>query len=131
MSRFVGKIILSPIETTELWMLEAPIVYESDLLHETVVVPAAFLYDGNSLPCWLWGTLAIFGIYSEPMKFPGAAALHDYGYRYGTWPRKTTDQLYREALKAEGAGWWRRIARYWGVRLFGFHAYQDGSAFED
>lgn len=114
MSKFLTRIDVVCIGDGSLWMLDEDLKYQSDLLDTTLLIPAGFVYDGNSIPL------------GNKMLFPGSAALHDFGYRYGPWGRKKTDQLYLEALEVEGAGSFRRHARYLGVRLFGWLRYLQG-----
>lgn len=116
MSRFRTTVILSPVECSDLWILEHPLVFVSTFLDETITIPAGFVYDANSLP-------RLLRIVVLPTRYPGAAALHDYGYRFGLWPRYLVDALYREALAAEGCRLIPRWLRYIAVRLFGGGAY--------
>lgn len=121
MSAFKSKIVISPVNGGRThWILEEPIVYQSDLLGEEVIVPAGFIYDGSSLPPWLKAIPIISFFVKDKIVYPGAAALHDFGYRFGVWPRKTTDALYQEALLVEKAHPVRARLRYWGVRAGGW-----------
>lgn len=125
MSAFLREAVITPAEGCDLWTLVGPVIYRSDLLGTTVMVPAGFIYDGNSIPQWL-RALPIVGYFlKDKIAYPGAAALHDYGYRYAVWPRATTDALYREALGVEGASAMRRAARFFGVRAGGWKAWRD------
>jgi len=116
-SKFHTKLIMTPVEGRRMWILEAPLVYESALLDAVVEVPAGFMCDLNSIP-------RIFWAFSPPTDFPEAGVVHDYGYRYKVWPRQTVDSVYREALEVTKAGAVRRFIRYWGVRLGGSGAYK-------
>lgn len=131
--RFLSKVIVSAIDGTEYWMLEAPLVFYSKVLNETIWIPAGFVYDGHSIPRWLKLVPILSFFLKDKIAFPGSAALHDFGYRYKLWPRKAVDRLYLEALKAEKAGRLRRVARYLGVRVGGWWAYRkepdDGERF--
>lgn len=130
MSRFVQKAVITPVNGSgKLWMLDEDLIYESDLLaakgyDPLVTIPAGFIYDGNSIPGWLKAIPLVSYFVKDRTAFPGSAALHDYGYRFHTWPRKLTDQLYREALGVEGASRPRSTVRFWGVRLGGWWAYR-------
>lgn len=42
----------------------------------TIIIPKGFIFDGASIPRWLWWLLSPTGI----LFIPGL--LHDYGYRY-------------------------------------------------
>jgi hypothetical protein len=121
-SAFKSKIAISPVAgTDDLWILDEPIVYQSDLLGREIEVPAGFIYDGNSIPSWLKLLPIVSYFIKDKIAYPGSAALHDFGYRYGTLgERDQVDALYREALEVEGATKARREARYRGVRLGGW-----------
>ena len=109
---------MTPVEHGRMWLIESPLVYESDIPDVgTITVPAGFICDMNSIPRFLWWI-------SPPTDFPEAGVIHDFGYRYKLWPRQTVDAIYREALEVLGAGGFRRFLRYWGVRIGGSSAYK-------
>jgi hypothetical protein len=116
-ARFHTKLIMTPVAGRRMWILEAPLVYESVVLDTIVAVPAGFICDLNSIPRIFWWL-------SPPTDFPEAGVVHDFGYRYKLWPRETVDAVYREALDVTGAGAVRRFLRYWGVRIGGSSAYK-------
>ena len=125
MSAFLNPIAITPVVGSDLWILDEPILYQSDLLGRIIDIPAGFIYDGNSIPEWMKFIPILSGFLKDRISYPGAAALHDFGYRYGTLgPREVVDALYREALEVEGAGKARRFARFWGVRLGGWRSWE-------
>jgi hypothetical protein len=115
-SKFHTTLVMTPVEGQRMWILQAPLVYESAVLDTIVEIPAGFICDLNSIPRIFWWL-------SPPTDFPEAGVVHDFGYRYKFWPRKTVDAVYREALEVSHAGPIRRFLRYWGVRLGGRRAY--------
>ena len=115
-SKFKTKLAMTPVAGQRMWILEAPLVYESAVLDAEVEVPTGFICDLNSIPRIFWWL-------SPPTDFPEAGVVHDFGYRYKLWPRATVDAVYREALEATGAGSVRRFLRFWGVRIGGSSAY--------
>lgn len=54
-----------------------------------------------------------------------AAVLHDWLYYRSEHTRKTCDQLFREALQAEGLSRRTATVYYWAVRLFGGRAWRE------
>lgn len=97
-----------------LFELVVPLIYESEALGETIIVPAGFKTDFASVPrlpvVWL-----LFGDTARK-----AAALHDFLY---TKPHNTTreqaDQVLREAAQLCGVGIFRATCLYLGVRIGG------------
>lgn len=68
-------------------------------------------------------------------RHPLPARLHDWLYRTRPFvldpggahrpiTRKEADGIFRRAMGEEGVSWWRRRARYWGVRLGGWAAWR-------
>lgn len=125
MSAFLSRVVVTPVTGTDLWILDEPILYQSDLLGRIIDIPAGFIYDGNSIPQWLKLLPIVSYFIKDKIAYPGSAALHDFGYRFGTLgPREVVDALYREALEVEGAGKARRAARYAGVRIGGWWSWR-------
>ncbi len=56
--------------------------------------PKGFIFDGASVPRFLWWFLSPTGLLLIP------SLVHDNGYKYGgTWPRKHWDDLFRVVTK--------------------------------
>ena len=104
------------------WMLHEPLVYQSRLLKETLVVPAGFVTDMASVmrvPI-IW-------------EFCGgcaqrAAVVHDFGCAHLYFHTKTAvrvvtraevDAVFREAMRDSGVGPIRRTVMWAAVRMFG------------
>jgi len=102
---------------TRVVLLNAPLVYRSDLLAKVVIVPKDFSSDGASVPRALWSIYPPFGKYLE------AAVVHDYFCVLGEEGESPIDykkaaKVFREAMKVCGVNWWRRNKMYWAV-VFG------------
>ena len=84
-----------------------------------IIVPMDFIYDGASIPRFLWSVVGHpFG------KYAPAAVLHDYLYTYHKYPRRTVDKIFLEAMCVIGVKGWRRRIMYAAVRLFGHRGYK-------
>lgn len=84
-------------------------------------VPAGFETDFASVPRWLWWLMPPLGRYSR------AALVHDYLYQHhDAMSRFLADALFRELMFHLGVPAWKRLAMYWGVRLFGWLYWRDG-----
>lgn len=118
MARFLTNLNTTTIDD-DLFRLEKPLVYESDLVGR-IEVPEGFYTDLASVPrvpliYTLWGNRA----HHE-------AVLHDYLYRVDAVPAATYDQaneVFLEAMKERGKGWWIARPMYWGVCLGGRGSY--------
>ena len=79
-------------------------------------VRAGFQTDFASVPRWLWS-------FASPLETRKASTLHDSFYNKETRPegmrRKLADKIFREAMKAEGVGKFKRNLFYRGVRVGG------------
>jgi hypothetical protein len=96
----------------------APFVYDSDVLGRRVTVPEGFITDLASVPRLPLAYLLFGGVSNE------AAVIHDFLYSGGKVTRKQADDVFCEAMKAEGVAGWRRGPMWLGVRLFGWLHYE-------
>jgi hypothetical protein len=134
MARFLTHLVMEKVNGDDAhlaglgtWCVHDPLVYESDVLAGTIVIPAGFCCDMASVPriplVWEFA-----GACAER-----AAVLHDYGYRHGTYrfegggvapvTRRQVDALFYEAMRATGVKPWRAFAMWAAVRLFGWVPY--------
>ena len=122
MSRFLSELKIKCCETNEnLWQLEAPLVYESDMLG-LVTVPAGFWTDLAStrhipLVSFIWGSTA----HRE-------GVLHDYAYRIDSNPVCSfgmANSLFAEAMEAREKKPWVRWPLFWGVWIGGYFSYHE------
>jgi len=123
-AQFHGPLVVQ--HDGRLWRVMQPLVYDSVVARRTIVVPAAFIFDGASVPrlpfaFWLTGGRAL-----------APACLHDYGYQHpaeedrGLW-----DAIFREAMGVRqpelgyhGERWWVRGLMYGAVRTCGWLAWR-------
>lgn len=82
----------------------------------TFIIPKGFITDLASTPRFLWSILPPFGRYSV------AALVHDYLYRIG-YDKKLADKVFYELMIKHGTYKWKAKVMYYGVKLFGFKAY--------
>ena len=100
------------------WILLSPFTYrvgsvDSD---EIIFVPAAFKTDFASIPRLLWPAMG-----HPTGKHGKAAVVHDWLYQYPEeYSRRRCDQIFLEAMRVLGVGWWKRSAMYAGVRIGGW-----------
>lgn len=97
----------------QLYQVLADFSYESDVIGTTVTVPAGFVTDLASVPR-LWIVYAELG---DMAQMPGT--VHDFLYSKVVVPRKTADQVLREAMLLTGLPHWKAEAFYLGVRIGG------------
>ena len=95
------------------WVLDQPLVYNSDILGKMITVPRGFKTDFASVPR-LPLSYAFFGNVAHK-----AAVVHDFLYQEKLVERKLADDVFYEAMEASGVWAWRRWPMYWAVRLFG------------
>lgn len=53
----------------------------------------------------------------------GPAALHDFLYQTGVWPRPTCDRILQRAMRLSGESRWRGLLFWLGVRIGGLPHY--------
>ena len=115
MSRFLTTLDTRLIDEFDgINLLLAPLVYESDLLGQTVTVPKDFRTDYASVPRLPLAYLAVGG------KGTRAAVVHDWLYSGGLGvTRETADAVFKEALLASGYSGFTAALMYAGVRFGG------------
>jgi hypothetical protein len=101
----------------QLYVLDTPLSYQSDIASATITVPAGFVTDMASVP-------RIPFIY---MLLDGRADLagvpHDYMYSTGAMSRKMADKILYEACLVIGMSKFAAWAIYAGVRVGGSGRY--------
>lgn len=111
------------------WKLLAPFIYyvgkkRSD---EFLLIKAGFTTDFASIPRFAWS------IIGHPAGEHGkAAVVHDWLYQHpddgvkteGARSRRRCDQIFLEAMKVLGIGWWKRSTMYFAVRVGGRGAWK-------
>lgn len=111
-------------DNEEIYILDFPLIYYSDLLQTKIVVPNGFYTDLSSVPrvpivFMMWGNRC----HSE-------AVIHDYLYRKDSLPCVTYSQansVFLEAMATRGKSWYVRYPMYQGVVLGGWCSYHKRS----
>lgn len=78
-----------------------------------LLIAKKFVYDGASIPFWLWWLLG------SPFDY-SFAIIHDALYKSKLLPRHKADWIFLKVCKVKGVSWWRRWLIYIGLRLFGW-----------
>lgn len=81
-------------------------------------IPKGFVTDGASVPRILQN------LFPSYYKYFPAAAVHDYLYGSGKYPRKECDRIFRDNMRLRlKLGWSYWGLMYYAVRLFGTSHY--------
>jgi hypothetical protein len=124
MKTFHDELVVKSVGPTTWQLVENFYFYFNETDKDVgVVVPEGFVTDFASVPRALWSIFPPIGLYTK------AAVIHDYLYQYGhefDRDRKFCDEIFLEAMKALGVSASVRNSMYWGVRLFGSGAYNEG-----
>jgi len=112
------------------WVIDSPLVYESDLLG-TITVPAKFETDLSSVP----RVPIVYMLYGGKSHREGV--VHDLLFRKDAADfikfrdgieKKVTfslaNKVYFEAMSCRGKSWFVRHGMYWGVCLGGWFSFQ-------
>ena len=99
--------------------LTKDLLYAMDKGEEHIItVPKGFVTDFASIPRLL------FILASPSGRHRRAAVLHDYLFTEKSGiSRIVCDAIFYDAMRAEGVAWWRRVAIFSMVRLFGYFFY--------
>jgi len=119
MSRFTQSLIVSPLSDGRTWVLLKDFGYDVRVegSGETIDVPVGFKTDFASVPRIFWAIFPRWGRYGN------AAVIHDYCYWSQMYSRKTSDQIFREAMGVLGVPAIQRNILYGVVRWFGWGAW--------
>lgn len=116
MSAFLTHLIPMDLDSGPPITLAQPLVYESDRLARTIIVPSGFVTDLASIPRGLWNIIPKEG------KQNRAGVIHDWLYMTAEegCTRKGADDALREGCLCSGVS--ARMARviWLGVRLGGW-----------
>ena len=107
-------------DNESVWILNQPLVYNSERLNATVSVPKGFETDLASVP----RVPVIYSLFGA--RAHHEAVIHDYLYRIDSEPvasRKDADKAFLEAMAVRGKPRHIRWPMYLGVRFGGFAAY--------
>jgi hypothetical protein len=93
-----------------------------DLVYEDITVPKGFITNYASIEVFhnvfLFPFFALFAGYGNY-----ASTVHDYLYTTRSVSRKAADDIFYDALRAEGVARWRAWLMWAGVRIGGAEAY--------
>jgi hypothetical protein len=95
------------------WIIQDPLIYQSDVAGKTFTVPVGYRTDLNSNPL-----LSKFAKLGGKASYE-AAGLHDRLYNTREVDRATADSVFLEACLLTGDGWFLAHKNWIGVRLFG------------
>lgn len=95
-------------------------ILDKDFTYRGVTVKAGFVYNGASIPRFLWPTI---GCPSNPL-FMGASLIHDWLYTYKKHSRKRADIIFYWGLLENGVNEGRAVAMYRALRMFGGKAWR-------
>ena len=98
------------------WELVEPFCFyytEFYKITKKITIPKGFITDFASTPRILYPIFPPIGIYNK------ACIIHDYLYQEKTFPRKTCDLYFLQAMKILGVPKWKRNLMFAAVRLFG------------
>ena len=118
MSKFLTEMDVRCIDDGA-WILVSDRCYESDLLG-LITVPAGFQTDFASVP----RVPVFYMMFGD--RAHRESVLHDFLYRLDAVPpatRSQADDVFLEAMKERGKGFFVRRIMYWGVRVGGWTAY--------
>jgi len=119
MSKFLTELDARLKDDDCTWLLDSPLVYESDLVGK-IEVPAGFETDFASVP----RVPIAYMLFGD--RAHREAVLHDYLYRTDSVPQATYSQaneVFYEAMELRGKGWIVRHCMWLGVVLGGWTAF--------
>jgi hypothetical protein len=117
MSRFLNNLHVEDLGDDSRWCLLEDLVYESDLLGDTVLVPKGFITDLASVP----RIPVIFEAWGN--RSHHEAVIHDYLYTIGALPDVNigkANKVFLEAMKVRNKPDWIAWPMYEGVCIGGF-----------
>lgn len=119
-SMFLTELKTQNIDDNNSFLLE-DLVYQSELLQDTIRVPRGFISDGSSTP----RVPLIFWLYGNRSHREGF--LHDFLYRTHLVTKKIADNIFFEAMESRGKPFYIKWGMYLGVKFGGFSSYKTGS----
>ena len=117
---------LTPLRAEKLddgrWRLLEPLRFQSMRFGGVLIAPEGFVTDFASTPRLVWT------LWPKDGPWSAAAVVHDAAYHHALVNaigqrvhliKPFADDLFDEALKARGVGWWTRTSMVTAVRAFG------------
>ena len=123
MSRFLSRLIVSPLADGFTWYLDTEFKFDqsNSTLRQPITVPKGFETDFASIPSPLTAILPKWGIYGP------AAIIHDWIYWMQPVSRKEADDILLEGMATLNVSPIVRGIIYRGVRWFGCFAWRSNS----
>ncbi len=118
MSQFLDPLNVTEISDSVFAICDHSFRYKSDLAG-LITVPIGFYTDFASVP----RIGIIYSMLGDTAHEP--AVIHDWIYYSAIVTREIADEVLMEAMKVIGIPWWRRYPIYWGVRIGGWHAWDQ------
>jgi hypothetical protein len=115
MSKFLTSLVMENATDQDdgKWRLTQPLIYDSDVAKQVIVVPTGFVTDLASVP----RVPIAFMLFGD--RASEAAVIHDFLYGSHLVAREVADAVFKEASALTGVPWLARQAMYIGVRCFG------------
>ncbi len=119
MSKFLDTLCTNEISDSIFEVAITPFRYESNIAGRLFTVPVGFFTDFASVPR-LGMVYALLGNYAHQ-----PAVIHDWLYYSAIVSRKMADAVLFEAMGVINLSWWRRDLIFSGVRIGGWHAWNE------
>jgi hypothetical protein len=133
MMGFSNDVDLRILQKAEIKLHKLPMVWYGEFQRDAIcysgiagniLIPRGFLTDGGSVPRFFW---RLIDSTDPDILYPAFA--HDFLYSTHGGPkhlkRRVCDKVLREQMKALKVRKWKIAAVYLGVRLFGWHAWNN------
>ena len=119
MAEFLTDLDARLKDDDKIWVIDFPLIYIPDILGK-IIVPLGFETDFSSVP----RIPIVYMLFGD--RAHRESVVHDFLYRKDALPaatREQADDVFLEAMKCRGKGFFVRYAMYWGVRSGGWTAY--------
>jgi hypothetical protein len=117
MAKFLDPLIVEEISDS-IFQTTTIFRYQSDLIG-LITVPPLFYTDFASVP----RLGIIYALLGDRAHEP--AVVHDWLYFSAITTRKISDDVLMEAMQVMNLPWWQRYPIFWGVRIGGWHAWDQ------
>lgn len=118
MSQFLDPLNVTEISDSVFAICDHPFRYQSDLAG-LITVPCGFYTDFASVP----RLGMIYAMLGDRAHEP--AVVHDWLYYAAITTRERADNVLMEGMNVLGLPWWQRYPIWWGVRVGGWHAWNQ------
>jgi len=118
---FLNRLQVEPVPGTDKRRLLVSLCYMPHDQTIAIEVPAGFMTNYASVPRALWSLFR-----PDAGDTRRAATIHDYLYwQHLYYSRRQVDKIFRQALKDDGAGFFKRWTMWAAVRAGGWAKWQD------